>query len=176
MSKPEQPTLFLDYDGVLHPDEVYLVRGRPELRARGALFMWAPILEQALAAHPEVRIVLSTSWARELSYTRARRWLPSGLRERVIGATWHSAMSYKRDGFRSLTTWWDEATRNEQIKRYVTRAGLTQWLVVDDQPDGWAEEDRDHLVQTHGETGLSDPAALALLVKGLQSLGTSQAC
>ena len=82
-------------------------------------------------------------------------------------------MSYKRDGFRSLTTWWGEATRYEQIKRYVTRAGLTQWLAIDDQPDGWAEEDQDHLVQTHGETGLSDPVALALLVKRLQGLGTS---
>ena len=168
--------LFLDFDGVLHPDAAYLIKGRPILKTQGALFMWAPLLLEALTPFPDVRIVLSTSWARELSYTRARRWLPSGLRERVIGATWHSAMSYKRDGFRSLTTWWDEATRYEQIKRYVTRAGLTQWLVVDDQPDGWAEEDRDHLVQTHGETGLSDPAALALLVKGLQSLGTSRVC
>lgn len=39
--------LFLDYDGVLHPDAAYLVKGRPELRAEGCVFMWAPILEHA---------------------------------------------------------------------------------------------------------------------------------
>ena len=31
------PILFLDYDGVLHPDDVYLERGRPVLRATGQL-------------------------------------------------------------------------------------------------------------------------------------------
>ena len=36
--------LFLDYDGVLHPDHVYLVSGRPVPRADGELLMWAPIL------------------------------------------------------------------------------------------------------------------------------------
>ncbi|NKA73639.1 hypothetical protein GO285_02999 [Ralstonia solanacearum] len=35
-------TLFLDYDGVLHPDEVYYEYGKPVLRADGELFMWAP--------------------------------------------------------------------------------------------------------------------------------------
>lgn len=42
------PVLFLDYDGVLHPDEVFLERGKPVLRARGELFMWTPLLEAAL--------------------------------------------------------------------------------------------------------------------------------
>ncbi|WP_231909764.1 HAD domain-containing protein [Cupriavidus nantongensis] len=54
--------VFLDYDGVLHPDAAYLVKGRPELRATGTLFMWAPILEETLAPYPDAQIVLSTSW------------------------------------------------------------------------------------------------------------------
>lgn len=45
--------LFLDYDGVLHPDAAYYVPSRKsahvELRAEGALFMWMPILEEILA-------------------------------------------------------------------------------------------------------------------------------
>lgn len=40
--------LFLDYDGVLHPDEVYLKRGRPVLRGPGELFMWVPHLLSAI--------------------------------------------------------------------------------------------------------------------------------
>lgn len=64
--------LFLDFDGVLHSDAAYLVNGRPTLKAEGELMMWVPLLEDALADFPEVQIVLSTSWARELSFSRAR--------------------------------------------------------------------------------------------------------
>ena len=85
--------LFLDFDGVLHPDEANLVHSRPVLRAEGELFMWAPPLVNVLDDLPKVRIVQSTSWARDLRFTRARDWLPEALRARVIGATWHSGMS-----------------------------------------------------------------------------------
>ncbi len=63
--------LFLDFDGVLHPDGVYLVKGRPVLRAEGALFMWAPLLADALKNYPAVQIVLSTGWAHDLRFARA---------------------------------------------------------------------------------------------------------
>lgn len=91
--------VFLDYDGVLHPDAAYLVKGRPELRAAGTLFMWAPILEEALAPYPDAKIVLSTSWVPVLkSFSRARAFLPAMLQARVIGATWHSAMVRHPEG------------------------------------------------------------------------------
>jgi hypothetical protein len=168
--------LFLDYDGVLHPDSAFLVKGRPTLKAEGELFMWAPLLVEALADFPEVQIVLSTSWVRELSFSRARRWLPEALRTRVVGSTWHSAMSFKHDGFRSLSTWWDEATRYQQIKRYASRAGLTDWVAIDDQPEGWGADDLDKLVHTRSETGLSDPVVLALLEARLEVLRKSKVC
>jgi len=149
--------LFLDFDGVLHPDAAYLVHGRPVLRAEGELFMWAPLLVEVLADLPKVRIVLSTSWARDLRFTRARDWLPESLRCRVIGATWHSGMNQNLEGFNAMRlTWWDNATRYQQIRRYVDRAGLADWVAVDDQPAGWAEADQHHLIQTDGEVGLSD--------------------
>ena len=168
--------LFLDFDGVLHPDSAYLVKGRPTLKGKGGLFMWAPLLIKTLADFPEIQIVLSTSWARELSFNRARRWLPKELRARVVGSTWHSAMSFKREGFRSLATWWDEATRYQQIKRYAGRAGLTDWVAIDDQPEGWGADDLGKLVHTHSETGLSDPVVLAVLAARLKVLRKSEAC
>lgn len=156
--------LFLDYDGVLHPDEAYLEKGRPVLHAEGKLFMWAPLLSHVLQEHPNVRIVLSTSWARELGYVRARRYLPEELRKRVIGATWHSGMA-KDLGLRRRgdTTWWDMATRYQQIRRYVERAQIQKWVAIDDDVDGWGEVDREQLIQTDGRTGLSDPAVLEAL-------------
>lgn len=62
----------------------------------------------------------------------------------------------------------DAANRFQQIKRYVRRAGLSEWVAIDDQPEGWNEDDRDKLVHTNGDTGLSDPAALALLAERLE--------
>jgi hypothetical protein len=131
-------------------------------------FMWAPLLVDVLDDLPDVKILLSTSWARELSFNRARRWLPHELHTRVIGATWHSAMFMKRECFRSLSNWWDEATRYQQIKRYARRAGLADWVAIDDQPEGWGADDLDKLVHTHSDTGLSDPSVRALLAARLQ--------
>lgn len=151
--------LFLDFDGVLHPDAAYLVRGRPVLRAEGELFMWADKLIDALAGQHHVRIVLSTSWARELGYSRARDYLPPPLHSLVIGATWHSAMRAD-DEYRPLgrETWWDRATRYEQIRRYVDRAGVSRWLALDDHPEGWKDIDQERLIRTDPAHGLSDPA------------------
>lgn len=64
--------LFLDFDGVLHPDAAYLYGKTPRLNADGELFMWANLLVDALADQPDVQIVLSTSWVRLLSFKRAR--------------------------------------------------------------------------------------------------------
>lgn len=83
--------LFLDYDGVLHSSEVYLVRRQPVLRDEPGmtLFQHAPLLIEALASRPDIKIVLSTSWVARLGYDRAKGYLPVALQARVIGATWH---------------------------------------------------------------------------------------
>lgn len=83
--------IYLDFDGVLHSDEVYQNhRGRVYLLGRGHLFEQVPVLVDALAPYPNVRIVLSTSWVRLKGYGWVLERLPGGLRSRVIGATWYS--------------------------------------------------------------------------------------
>lgn len=90
--------------------------------------------------------------------------------------TWHSAMSFRCEGFRSLSTRWEEATRYQQIKRRAGRAGLTDWIATDDQPEGWGADDLDKLVHTNSETGLSDPQVLALLAARLEGFRRSEPC
>jgi hypothetical protein len=160
--------LFLDFDGVLHPHAVYLVRGRPELRAEGKLFMWAEKLVEALADHSDIQIVLSTSWVRELRFNRARDCLPLELRARVVGATWHSAMAVDAE-LRPLgrDSWWDRATRYQQITRYVERADLKDWIALDDDACGWADIDNARLIKTEPELGLGNPVTLARLREAL---------
>ncbi|MEE4892857.1 HAD domain-containing protein [Pseudomonas alliivorans] len=142
--------LFLDFDGVLHPDGVYMTPQGPQLRSSGCLFMWAPILEKELAPFPKVKIVLSTSWVRQLDFSRAKKRLPIGLQTRVIGSTWHSSMSK----IWADQVWWDQTSRHGQILRYVARANISDWFAIDDDAEGWACTNRDRLLLTDPNEGL----------------------
>lgn len=108
--------LYLDFDGVLHPENVYIHRKRGiYLDAPGkALFEWMPVLEELVAPHPALKIVLSTSWVRERSYSFAKRQLSPRLQERVIGATFHHRYM-RQDEFALLS-------RGEQIGQDVITA------------------------------------------------------
>lgn len=107
--------LYLDFDGVLHPDAVYRPHNRPlELRSEGSLFMHAAVLEDILGAYPDLRIILSTSWVRMLGYDRTLKKMPVGLRHRVAGSTWHREM--RRGGSQDPFDW---LTRYQQISRHV---------------------------------------------------------
>ncbi|WP_172200563.1 HAD domain-containing protein [Niveibacterium sp. COAC-50] len=150
--------LFLDFDGVLHPGEVYLRNGTPELDEQGELFMWAPILEEILADFPAVRVVLSTTWVVHLGFERTRKHLPATLQRRVIGATWHTAMN--RTVFAQLS-------RYQQIAGYIERAGLERWLAIDDDAWGWPPRLDHKLIATVPARGLGHPVAQQRLREAL---------
>lgn len=160
--------LFLDFDGVLHPDAAYLKKGRPILRGEGCLFMWSQHLVDALEPYAEIEIVISSSWCRVFGYSRAKKFLCPSLQHRVIGGTWHSTMARSEfGGFKLPHTWWDSATRYEQIIRYVRRARLEHWVAIDDDNEGWAEKDTERLILTDPDLGISDPRALSQLAERL---------
>jgi hypothetical protein len=146
--------IFLDFDGVLHPDAVFRPRNKPiELRAEGELMMHAHHLTKILSKYPEIKIVLSTSWVRELGFDRTLKKMPADLASRVIGATWHKHMranGKENDPFNWLN-------RFQQIHRHVIRNGVKNWLAIDDLHSGtedWPQEFAQHLVQTDAEKGL----------------------
>lgn len=142
---------YLDYDGVLHPEEVY---SHPKkgiyLKTPGhTLFEWMPILEALVAPHPEVRIVLSTSWVRMRSFNFALKQLSPALQSRVIGATFHRR-HMRMDEFVHLP-------RGAQIAQDVFRRHPQSWFAIDDDYVGWPEWCRNNLIQTDGVRGISDP-------------------
>jgi hypothetical protein len=145
--------LFLDLDGVLHPDSVFIKKGRPTLTGPGRLFMWAPVLDALLVPYPDVNIVLSTSWCVHRGFSRAKRVLPPGLRERVISATWHSHM---------MKSEFLEKPRFHQILDWIARAPQRPkyWLAIDDDDADWADTNRDFLVNTRPDTGLASVAVV----------------
>lgn len=158
-------TLFLDYDGVLHADDVYRSKSGIALQSGGTLFEHAHILAVAIEhfsvqknePHPEVNIVLSTSWVRELGFERAKKYLPPSLQNRVTGATYHS--SFELDDGLVPQTPWVLLNRYEQIERYVLKHNIKNWLAVDNDNEGWPEKLAHHLVHTDDDLGLSSLAA-----------------
>lgn len=155
--------LFLDFDGVLHPSRVYLGQHGPELDGDGSLFMWAEPLAELLAERPHVQIVLSTAWVRHMPFEQVRDFLPVRLRRRVTGSTWHCILHDPAYSQNLPMTYWHDASRYQQVKRWVRLHRLRKWVAIDDDADDWADADRPHLVQTHPDTGLSEPDVFARL-------------
>ena len=153
---------------MLHPDAVYLTsRGDVELRAAGELFMWAPYLVEALAPYQGVHIVLSTNWERNLSFHSARSVLAAEMQARVIDATWRSAMGKGWPDFIQR----DMEPRFEQIKSYLSRLSApASWIAIDDDVRGRPDVDRDRLIFTDPNCGLSTPEVLAELALKLETL------
>lgn len=70
--------LFLNFEGCIHPDDVYHVEGKPVLRTEGVkLFEHADVLADLVSPYPELRIVLSTSWVRRFGLNRDQELLPA---------------------------------------------------------------------------------------------------
>jgi len=143
---------YLDFDGVLHDEHVYIhpKRGIYIRTAGRVLFEWMPILDDLLAPYPDVRIVLSTSWVRTRGFNFARKQLSPALKERVIGATFHRRFM-RRDEFAFIP-------RGVQIADDVLRREPDAWFAVDDDYLGWPPSSQGNLVQTDGSLGISDPA------------------
>lgn len=144
------PICFLDFDGVLHPDAAFLVPGYGiRMLAPGhELFEWASILEDLLSPHPEIKLVLSTSWVPMRSFSYAKTCLAADLQQRVIGATYHSRAMYSREFMLY--------SRGEQIHSYVVRHGLRRWCAIDDDSEGWSVQNSPRVILTESSTGLSD--------------------
>ena len=86
--------LYLDFDGVLHPDDVWHVLGiGPELRNVNGhhLFEHSDLLVALIGASDDVGVVLSTSWVFTYDLADVLFRLPDALRQRVVGSTFDAA-------------------------------------------------------------------------------------
>ena len=147
--------LYLDFDGVLHHENcLWHPKVGAYLSAPDGyvLFQHAELLEQLLAPHPQVQIVLSTSWVSQYGCSKTAKKLRPALRSRVIGATYHSSMCEHE--FNALP-------RGLQVYTDVVKRRPRDWLAIDDMTEGWPERALPHYVRTHQHEGISDLAVLA---------------
>jgi hypothetical protein len=90
--------------------------------------------------------VLSTSWVRVFRFSTSAKRLPLALRERVIGATFHSRMN--REVF-------EQKPRYLQILEDAARRKPLDWLAIDNDAAGWPDEHRHRLVLTDDIDGIN---------------------
>lgn len=146
--------LYLDFDGVLHHENVlWHPKVGPYLSApeQYKIFMHVKLLEELLEPYPQLLIVLSTTWAKRYGITTAAKNLSPSLRNRVIGGTWHSRMNSQE---------FLEKSRGVQIHEDAMRRKPRAWLALDDDFFGWPEHCIEQLVLTHPQNGISDESVL----------------
>jgi len=143
---------YLDYDAVLHDGNVLRNRTKGlHIKTPGRTFFeWMPILDDLLAPYPDLKIVLSTTWVREIGFNEAKYELSASLKDRVIGATFLHPKIVKMD--------FDTLSRGMQIWGDVERRKPAQWFALDDDAFGWPARCKENLIQTSAQLGLSDPA------------------
>lgn len=111
----EPITLFVDFDGVLHPYGTEALDENFKLMANPTLFCWRPILEDLLAPHPEVRIIISSDWRRLFPDESLVTLLGPNLGQRFVG----------------VVNRYNES-RAAEILAEVAQLGLCRWLAIDD--------------------------------------------
>lgn len=138
-------TLFLDFDGVLHPASVFIDGGVVKLDCEDKslfLFCWAPILEHILDdedPHGVVKIILSTTWGHRFGWKVAATHLTEGLRARVVGGT----TGYSKPRGRQI-----------EVHAEDVRIADEDWIAIDDDDYWWPEKHLGKLVRSDPELGL----------------------
>jgi hypothetical protein len=108
------PVLFLDFDGVLHPENAARMDWRIERIVGENLFCWLPLLEKLLAPYPELRILVTSDWRRHFSNESLKDLLgPLGSRFLDVVLTY-------------------SPSRYEEIATEADKRQLQRWLALDD--------------------------------------------
>lgn len=149
--------LFLDFDGVLHPEPCH----------DAPLFSQMALLERALAELPHWRVVVSSSWRHGRTLDDLRALFPLTLQPRVIGLT-PLFKDIADDVPQALKRFPREAECLRWLRDHA--APGTPWLALDDCP--WMFRPLcPNLVETDCRTGLQPNEAQALLVRARQLAG-----
>jgi len=133
--------LFLDYDGVLHPDPCKDV---------SRLFENAPRLAHALDMFPGVGIVLSTSWRTVKTREQLLAPLPEIVRQRVLGIN-------PNFGDFSAPARLVPYRRHAECDQWLRTHSMSDgpWLALDDRPE-WFAPYCDNLIECNPRVGLDE--------------------
>ena len=143
---PGAKVLFLDIDGVLHPNgNAHFIPGTDRVGGH-YLFKWLPILLEVLAEFSDVEVVLSSSWRYCWRTDEELRGnLPTKLIEVIVGTTGRAFMG-----------------RYDAILDYVLRNKVSSYVIVDDDRNSFPENCPE-LVWTPSTRGIKSEKSLEQL-------------
>ena len=140
--------LFLDFDGVLHPDPCY---------REAELFCHLPKLEAVLRDFCDVEIVISSTWRETRSLGQLQNYFSSDIGKRIIGVTplWRELPE--------LRATLGNFPRQVEIEGWRRKSGRIwePWVAIDDRPY-WFRPFLKNLILCDSATGLDDRAEAAL--------------
>jgi len=140
--------LFLDFDGVLHPEFCH----------ESKHFSCLPLLEAVLRQVPAYDVVITSTWRHQYPIENLRSHFSADIAPRVVGSTpKFSQLTDVPDGLLSFER---EAECNAWL-RFNDRS-MFPWLAIDDRP--WLYRPFNQSVfLVNGKTGLTAPIAETLL-------------
>ena len=122
--------IFLDFDGVIHPN-------------CKESFEHVPLLEQLLQEHTDVGIILSTNWREGAELSYMERLLGPVISARIEGAT---PVDHHSRGY----------VREKEVTSFVSYFGIKDYVVLDDDPrNDLFSPQFTRLVQTNISYGLT---------------------
>lgn len=153
--------IFLDFDGVLHSVPGFptgrTARGKPVLRAkRVPLFAWLPVLVDLLQRHPDVRVLVHSSW-RVFHPPDELREMLAELGERFVGC------APPGERWACIQAALDADPR------------ISDFLVLDDAADELADAPPQRVVLCDPYLGLSDPQVQERIRQWLDEGGLREA-
>lgn len=141
--------LFLDFDGVLHPKTLETDIEEDEIAVGTALFGWLPALVSVLRTHPDVSLVVHSTWRYTHDIDELRGVL-GVLGSRVVGAT-------PRGPRLDSILWW--LHMNPQFGSY---------RILDDDAGEFPTPPPRELILCDPRTGVAAPEALAAIRRWLE--------
>ncbi|MGF6977610.1 hypothetical protein QFZ94_006060 [Paraburkholderia sp. JPY465] len=156
--------LYLNFDGVLHPDQVFYENGCiPSLLTPGHNALeYAELLANALEGYDEVAIVLNTWWTFYLGLDACKDLLPTTLAARVSGST-----------IQHIDTYGSIPTRREETEFHIARQRSRPWMILDHNHARYRRDFQPNLLLLDPCEGLGSRAAQRSVERRLRLLKTS---
>jgi len=147
--------LFLDFDGVLHPEPCY----REE-----ELFCRRPLLESVLREFPTVEIVISSTWRETRDLATLKSLFSPDISKRIMGVT---------PSWRDLSELIDVIgpyPRHVEVEGWLRQRqrAWEQWVALDDRAY-WFRPFLSNLVRCDGRVGIDETTASRLRDKFLSA-------
>jgi hypothetical protein len=147
-------TLFLDFDGVVHPQPCF----------RENVFCRLPLLEDVLREFSEVNIVISSSWREHYGLAELKDFFSQDIAPRVIDVT----PFYRDPAFDHLKNPPTDFERQWEIEAWCdeNQRHASNWIAIDDYAP-WFEPDCPNLLVTSSKSGFTrdDQASLRAMIK-----------